>query len=429
MPAASRFLSITALATSLLVGCVTQESVNMKSANPSSASTQSTPLVPPARPEISTGHLQTLMQSTPEKFVPILATPETFRAQALLSIIQPDGSITRHGYRLDAEYFYPASTIKAFASVAALIRLHELNQQDNISLTPQTPLAIHPLFSDETYQFEDAFNLNEGKKTIEHEIRRTLLVSSNSAFNHLFEFVGQQRINELANEYGLDQTFYMHRLAEFRSIAENQTSPQIDFHLPKDKIHTVPVRKSSLVFENTLPGTKIGVGFQNADGSITPGPLDFKNKNRASLRDLQDVLIKIACPNVDLGTPPFKLTDADRQILLDALSTYPLNSKSPKYTKEDIGNWYGDAQFIPGLLRIDPDRDNWLVYEKSGQAWATTLENAVIIHKPTGITFALTASIYTNKRNILNTDDYEYKFADAFFEDLGEVVAKSLIKQ
>ncbi|QQE10363.1 serine hydrolase [Planctomycetota bacterium] len=403
-----------AVAAALTAGCVSQESTNMNQSFKQ-------------RPKIEQGELEKLLKNNKSKFETVLADPETFRVQALYSIIEDDGSIERHGYRIENEYFYPASSIKAFASVAALQHLHELNEKDDAKLKPQTPLAIFPLFADETYQYDDESNLIQGKKTIEHEIRRTLLVSSNSAFNHLFEFVGHERINKMCEEYGFDQTFYMHRLSEFRSIEANQTSPKMEFHMPNGDIYTVPERKSELIYTNDLPGIDIGDGYMNNDGSITDEPLSFKYKNRASVRDLQDIMIKIVRPDVDLGTPAFKITEEDRDILKDALSTYPLDSSSPKYVKKNIGSWIADTYFVPGLLRVDPERDNWLVHEKSGQAWAFTIENVVVTHLPTNKTFALTAVMFTNKRNIMNTDDYEYPFAFEFYADLGEAVARKVL--
>ena len=64
------------------------------------------------------------------RLAPVTARAAELRLQAVLGTIEPgpDGSsrLVQHGFRLGAEYFYPASTVKLFAAVAALERLGEI---------------------------------------------------------------------------------------------------------------------------------------------------------------------------------------------------------------------------------------------------------------------------------------------------------------
>ncbi|WP_432798825.1 serine hydrolase [Poriferisphaera sp. WC338] len=384
------------------------------------------------RPEINDDLVEFLLRTEPEKFKKIYRVPEQYRAQVLLSVIEKDDTggfkIDRYGYRLGAEYFYPASTIKLGASVAALQYLQDLDLPEGVVVDAYTPMEIYPLFEDESHQFTDTSNVEQGVMTVGHEIRRTLLVSSNSAFNHLFEIVGQQEINEMMMEAGLDETKYIHRLSEIRSAEENRMLPQIGFHVDGGEVIELPVRKSSLVLSNQgLDGIEIGRRYMQG-GEVVEGPMNFEMKNRASLRDLQDVMLKVVLPDVELGSPAFRLKESDRDLLLKALSEHPLDSKNPVYTKEDLGDWIGDTRFLPGLLRVDSARENWMIYEKSGTAYGFSLDNTVVMHKPSGKIFALAAVLYTNENETLNDDHYEYDFADAVMADLGELLGRYVMK-
>lgn len=397
------------------------------------------PPVPPAEgasaPVSPPNLIERLLADHPDKFSTFTDNPKTYKLQVLLSVVDESDpgnpTLTRHSYRLEDEYFYPASTIKIFGSAAALIKLQGIRDETGLPINHDTPIVIHPLFEDEKLQDADPSNVDTGKMTIGHEIRKTLLVSSNSAYNHLFEFVGHQPIHDILRQAGLSDVRLNHRLSEFRSREDNRRSPRVDFILDDGTIHTVPERTSQLVTDNAgLNGLTIGDGYMK-DGQLVNGPLDFQYKNHASLQDLQDFLIKIVRPDIDLGTPgspALPLTEDDRAILMSPLRQHPHESENPVYTADDIPEADGHPLFQPGLERLIP-RDDLLIYAKGGTAYGFKIENAIIIHKPTGKTFCLAATVYTNSDRILNDDHYDYDLADQLFADLAEVVARELWEQ
>src|SRR5262245_27051985 len=106
-----------------------------------------------------------------------------FRFQAVLGLVEerPGGRpvLVTHGFRLGAEYFYPASAVKLFAAVAALERLAELRRETGLSsgdLGVDTPLVFHPLFAGEKLEGGDPSNLEGSWMTVRHEIRKLFLV-------------------------------------------------------------------------------------------------------------------------------------------------------------------------------------------------------------------------------------------------------------
>jgi len=376
--------------------------------------------------------IEKLFAEHPDKFGAVTAGPTRTKLQVLLTIVDdtdPDHpTLIRHGYRLGAEYFYPASSIKTYAAAAALIKLQQLREATGLPLDHKTSLTIHPLFEDEELQDADESNLDNGKITIEHEIRKTLLVSSNSAYNHLFEFVGHEDIHATLADAGLTDTHLNHRLSEFRSPEDNRLSPRFDMTLEDGTVHTIPERKSELITDNAgMPGLHLGKAHY-AGGKLINEPLDFTHKNHSSLTDLQDFLIQITRPDVAAAALPdarLPLTDADRAVLLSALSQHPYDSKNPVYTEKDLPEAHGYPHYQYGLERLYP-REDLRLYAKSGLAYGFTLENAAVIHKPTGRTFFLTAVLYTNPNETLNDDTYDYDLSDQFLIDLAEAVAREL---
>jgi hypothetical protein len=64
--------------------------------------------------------------------------------QVLVAVVTPDGALQRRAYRPDAEYFYPASSVKSVAAVAALRELRRCQAQWRLPLHMSCPLVFHP---------------------------------------------------------------------------------------------------------------------------------------------------------------------------------------------------------------------------------------------------------------------------------------------
>ena len=74
--------------------------------------------------------------------------PAAFASEHRLQFILTEvirGRRVDHVYRADAEYFYPASTVKLHASVAALERLNELRRTSAPKADERTPLPTGSL--------------------------------------------------------------------------------------------------------------------------------------------------------------------------------------------------------------------------------------------------------------------------------------------
>ncbi len=371
--------------------------------------------------------MRSILDSHPGLRALLAAAPE-HRLQAVLGLVEegPDGRpvLVQHGFRLGAEYFYPASAVKLFAAVAALERLAELRLETGLGIDADTPLVFHPLFADEELEDDDPSNLEGGRITVRHEIRKLFLVSDNSAFNRLYELVGQDRLAASLARAGLGEARIVHRLQELRSPEENLRAPRVDLvgdgfrqTLPESTAEPLPPAPA-------IAGIEVGRAHL-AGGSKVEHPMDFTDKNRFALADLQRGLCKVVRPEVDCGGPGFRLDESDRRLLLEAMSQLPRESANPVYDPAEHPDDY--VKFLlPGLARVLP-ADRLGIANKVGQAYGFTTENAWVVDRQTGRGFFLAATLYTNADGVLNDDDYEYDtVALPFLADLGEAAARWL---
>jgi len=376
------------------------------------------------------GDLTPILSAQPGQFARLLATPETYRLQVLVSEVitnaagQPD--LRRFGYRVGAEYFYPASSIKLGAAVTSLQTIEQLQAAHHSADLLAVPLTIAPLFPGDPAQTNDPSNLEGGHITLAHELRKLALVSDNDAFNRLFDLVGHEHLNENLHTLGLDSVVINHRLSESRAVPGGQASASVTFWPPGEAPIVVPERHSSLNFTNRAARLQVGRGYMR-DGKLVNEPMDFTHGNGISLADLQSLLVKLVRPDIDLGTPPLQLASAHRAWLLRAMTEYPRESTNPVYAVTEYPDDY--CKFLlPGIRRVFPATapgGRIQITAKIGQAYGFTIENSYVYNPANGRAVFVTAVIYTNTREILNTDQYEYDTVAApFYADLGELVAR-----
>lgn len=352
------------------------------------------------------------------------------RIQIVLGLIEEDASgrskLSQISFRAGAEYFYPASAVKLFAAVAALEKLHDLEQQTGLAIGPDTPLVYHPLFAGEQLEKSDASNLEGGAITVRHELRKIFLVSDNEAFNKLYEIVGQDGLDASLDRAGLDGARLVHRLDEFRSPEENRRSPRIDF-AGEGFVHTLPERLAAeMAPPPAIAGILVGKGYL-AGGRKVRQPMDFSGKNRFPLEQMQRGLCKVLRPEVDCGAGgSFQLDEEDRAMLRGVMAQYPRESKNPVYSAADYSDTSGKF-LLPGLLRAGIRQEDLRIANKFGQAYGFSTENALVTNAATGKSIFFAATIYTNADGILNDDQYDYeKVARPFFAALGEGLAELL---
>ncbi len=356
-------------------------------------------------------------------FGALLARPEHYRLQIIVTELDRTSSdrptLVSHGYRVDAEYFFAASAIKTFASVAALRKLGRLEGRIDLN----TPIALCGREDERCTRTLDRTNRRGKKITLGHEIRKMHLVSNNQAFNRLYDFVGHRELNEELQGLGFESLRVRHRMGQQHTLG--RTTPRVEFQL-EGEVFSIPRRESDLVQPPTeLPGTKVGSAFINRDKKLVREPRDFALKNYVSMRDLHLLQLALLLPDLG-GCPDLGLSSQGHAFLLRAMTEDPSESDNPRFIEPRFaGRRY--KLMSAGIERVMPfDRVRYV--NKPGRAYGFHIENAYVEDTKTGRAFFVTAGIYVNENGVINDNRYEYdEISRPFFENLGETLATQLL--
>ena len=365
--------------------------------------------------------IEQLLKSNPTYFKHLTDNPSKYRLQILYTQIDRDSKnqaqFTTHAYRVDAnEYFYPASTVKLAASVLALEKINKLKIDK--STTFQT-LKNRPT---QLEIVKDSTAAN-GLPSIEHYIKKILLVSDNEAYNRLYEFLGQKDFNNTMANKGFEGVRFTHRLQTSIPLLENQYTNPVQFINQQGEViwqQKEQFNKKQIVSTNPI---MMGKGVMNDSGRIIPHPVNFSFKNAYPLQAQHDFLKRLLFPASFEKKDRFKLSPEDYSFLYRYMSEYPTESKHPNYSADStIGPAYCKFLYYGGdsKANINP---NVRIFNKVGDAYGFLLDNAYFVDFKNGVEFMLTATIYCNEDEIFNDDKYDYDtIGFPFYKHLGEVI-------
>lgn len=373
--------------------------------------------------------LAKLMATRPEQFGEILKNPEKYRIQIVYTQIDRDEQnrpkFKQFTYRLnDKAYFYPASTVKFPACLLALEKINQLNikglSKESIM---QTNSSLH--IAKYPNQYTDA-TASDSMPSIEHYIKKILLVSDNDAFNRLYEWVGQEFFNKNLWLKGCPKLRIAHRLSMPLSSHENRWTNSINFlnRTPKgyDTIWQQAEMYSALDLKADT-SILLGKGCIRNNTLVNEG-FEFKYKNYFPIDEQQQLLRGVMFPDAVPKHQRFVLTTADYDFLYKYMSMSPLESKSPHYPDADsAGAWDSYCKFLMFGDNKKPMPKHIRIFNKVGDAYGFLIDNAYIVDFEKNIEFFLSAVIYCNSDEIFNDDKYDYdKIGFPFLANLGRLV-------
>ncbi|HYE54609.1 MAG TPA: serine hydrolase [Chitinophagaceae bacterium] len=395
-----RLLLVTGIA-SFILSCKSPQTLNRTSIPPNSAT------------------ITQLLQQHPQHFQQILSKPGEFRVQIIYTQIDRKKNnrpvFTDHYFNVDpAMYFYPASTVKMPTALFALERIKELADK---GITRNSSMITEAAYSGQSPVYNDP-TAPDGRPTVEHYIKKIFLVSDNDAYNRLYEFVGQERINKRLQEMGYTNSSILHRLEIFLSEDENRHTNPVRFYDDTTKLlyeqpmqfnqQPYPVRKDSL-----------GRGYYSG-GKLINGPMDFSKKNKVTLPDLHLMLRSILFPREVKKKHRFKIADEDYEFLWQYMAMYPQEAGSPPYDTS-----YHDAycKFLYWGSEKGTLPKNMRIFNKIGDAYGFLTDVAYVVDFENNIEFMVSATIYCNTDGILNDSKYDYDtIGFPFMKQLGRVL-------
>lgn len=366
--------------------------------------------------------LNNLLAKYPQLFNDILSKKEELGVQIIYTQIdrgkkeKNKTKFTNHTFNLNpGNYFYPASTVKLPIAILALQKLNELKI---LGLDRNTTMITESAGGNQTVVNNDA-SAADGRPTIAHYIKKILLVSDNDAYNRLYEFLGQEYINNSLHKMDYTDVQIIHRLSVSLSEEENRLTNSVVFADSNGRIvYRKPLEKSKLVYADR--NIKMGKGYIQGTELINE-PFDFSKKNRLSLQDLHSIVRSIFFPDAVPKEQRFNLTKEDYDFLRLYMSMRPGESKSPVYAAPEYWDNYVKMVFY-GTEKTKPE-PAIRIFNKTGTAYGFLIESCYFADFNNNIEFLLSAVIYCNSDGIFNDDKYDYNtIGHPFFKNLGRII-------
>jgi beta-lactamase class A len=278
------------------------------------------------------------------------------------------------------QYFYPASSVKFPVAVLAL---EKLNSMEGFTMNTKFYIEGDTL-----------------ETTVAKEVSKLFAVSDNDAYNRLFEFLGQDEINQQLQSKGIKNVRISHRVSTPNSddintnaivFYKNDSTTQI-----REKIISKPIKPLQ------LDRLQKGKGYFE-DDILIEEPFDFSLKNYYAIDAQHEVLKRVIFPQNFAKEQQFNLTQEQRNYLLKAMHTLP---PAIGYDKKEYYDSY--VKFFMFGDTKEPMPKNIEIYNKVGYAYGTLTDCAYIKDTKNNIDFFLTATILVNNNQIFNDDVYDY---------------------
>lgn len=341
-----------------------------------------------------------------------------YELQIIYTVIDRDENnypkFTDYNFGVDKTvYFYPASTVKLPACILALQKLNKLNIPN---VNKYTSLKIDSAFGGQTKVISDETSEN-ALPSIAHYIKKILLVSDNDAFNRLYEFLGQQQLNEGLSQIGFQNFKLVHRLAFGYDFIGNANTNPFSFYSDSGILYEQPAQINENKIELKLSKTKRGIGFINSKDKFVNEPMDFSSKNYIALPTLHGILKRLLFPFIFEDSKRFSLATKDYKFLYKYMSTLPMEIDFPQYDSTHYDSYvkffiFGDSKKpIPKNIRI---------FNKVGFAYGFITDAAYIVDFENRIEFMVSATLHVNKNKTYNDGVYEYdQIGIPFLSELG----------
>jgi hypothetical protein len=359
----------------------------------------------------------------------IHAQKDSLRVQIVYTQIDRDAnnvpSFKSHHYNLNrSTYFYPASTAKMPIAFLALQKLNELKieglNKNSAMLTDSAWPGQFPVYHDPTSA--------DGRASVAHYIKQVFMVSDNEANNRLYEFCGQEYINNELYKKGYKEAQILHRLGVGLNDEQNRHTNPIRFLDENGKLIYGQAGKTS-AYSYLKRNNLVGKGYYKG-GQLMKEPFNFSQKNRLHLDELTQMLLTVLFPEKFDAKQKFNLTEDDYRFLYQQMSQLPTESNFPDYSADSSMCYDAYCKFllygsekgnIPKTIRI---------FNKVGDAYGFLTDIAYVVDFEKNIEFALSATILCNSDGIFNDDQYEYETVGwPFLKNLGRAVYEHELKR
>ena len=374
-----------------------------------------------SQPKTDTLLQHILLQNNNVLYQKVLTHPDTYRLQIIYTQINRDKhnqpSFTNYSFHADPQlYYYPASVVKL---PLAALSLEKLNEWHKEGVNKSTSMQFDSAYPHQTKELYDSTAENN-LPSIAQFIRKAFLISDNDAYNRMYQFVGQQTINEKLHEKGYINTRITRQFMGFTEDENRHTNSVRFIDAKGNTVYGQPMAYNTDSFYFPPP-VYVGKGYYNRNDSLVNEPMDFAKHNTIPLADLQQILQSVLFPSSVPKQQRFRLTKEDYAFLHQYLSQYPSETSYPKYDTSEYYDSYVKFFFNDSLHHAMPS--NIRVFNKVGWAYGFLTDVSYVADFSNGIEYILTATIYVNSDEILNDDKYEFEsIGQPFLYQLGQTI-------
>lgn len=353
--------------------------------------------------------IDSLLKTQKEYFEPFVTFKNFYKIQIIYTEINRDKeqvpTFTHHTWRLKSdEYFNPASLVKVPAAILALDKLN--NQLSGYGVTKYCPLIFEKNFDCQESELKDSTCICY-YPNIAHYIKRAFVVSENSPYKRLYEFLGQEYIQNKLTEIGFDGSKIIQRFASECDEEGNRYTNAVNFF---DFDSTLLFRQPDQYNNNFIrtPDSTFMVGNYVMDGNKkVKGGKDFSNANRLLLQHVHLCMLAIFFPEQMPKPLKFNLSPDDYNLLRKYLGINPEECEDPKYDMTDYWPAYNNY-FFYGQSKHAKMMNYVRVFNKVAMAYGFLSETAYVADFKNKREFLLSATIYVNKDGVLLDNKYDY---------------------
>jgi hypothetical protein len=357
----------------------------------------------------------------------VLHYKDSFRVQIIYTEINRDKnnnpSFRNYYFNTDtALYFNPASTVKL---PLALLSLEKLNNLNIKGVGKYTSLQIDSNYPWQTPVYHDSTS-ETGFPSIAQYIKKAFLVSDNDAYNRMYQFLGQQTINNGLHSKGYTSARITRQFFGL-TPEENRNTNAIRFMDDHGMlIYAQPPAHNPDSFYFGKP-VKMGRAHYDARDSLILEPIDFTGANNLPLEYLQQILQSVLFPESVPARQRFNLSQDDDRFLYQYLSQYPSETNYPKYDSSAYYDSYVKFFFRQGSHQMP---SYIRVFNKVGWAYGFLIDVSYVADFKNNIEYMLTATVYVNSDGVLNDDKYDYDETGwPFMKELGKTIYQYELKR
>jgi beta-lactamase class A len=362
-----------------------------------------------------------------EIFQQVIHDPETYRLQIIYTQINRDKhntpSFKNFYFNYDPGlYFNPASTVKL---PLALLALEKLNDMHIDGVNKYTAMQFDSSYEKQVPLYKDT-SAENGLPSVAQFIRKAFLVSDNDAYNRLYQFVSQQRINRSLHKKGYPDVRITRQFMGFTTEQNRHTNAIRFIHDDGSLIYQQPAAYNTDSFDFPPP-IKMGKGHFDSNDSLINEPIDFTKANNISLRDLQQILQSVLFPSSVPKKQRFNLKKDDYTFLYQYLSQFPSETNYPKYDTSKFYDSNVKFYFKYGSHHLP---EGVRVFNKVGWSYGFLIDVSYVADFKNNVEFMLSTTLYVNSDGILNDNRYDYDSVGyPFLYQLGQTIYNYELKR